>query len=562
MNKSFADNRLNVPNEDNLSMMKNLWNSFKNSRDKSPKNGQNNSMNMSNSRFQLENDTRNSHYLKDVTRGMLNKSKKPDIGFYSSNHSMSNYGGANYYSCNLNNSIDNSKTRINDYSNRKNMDSKKEVQKSILMCKIDQINIDTPSRKTKSSPRRSAIFNTSSNPNYELTKGGNESSQAYIPKKSVDYEKARQIVTDQQDENTVLKKKLASQKYEYRAIKKELGQYKKIAKEFNKMDSDTVNLNIKVKLLETDIKRLTTLLNKTEKHKEIAESLEAKENLTYIKRKASNKENRGTENKLPKKRSLSRGSIKSLSKYQAKPVNLCNSSFKRPCCGTNCCNNADCGESYNHPKAANKSISWQELANWIPGEAKNLALIFKNKYLPKVSDSCIIEFIRKINEIFLQNEEKVVKKLNADWKNNVNELKMKNLYISGDKYSKEKFVHKQNSIKKAGFMEGSLWIINKLSQDILKMQKQIDVQASTNLIFGAQDPDTMKLADDFSSNLTKIYNKLSKYQKYIGCQKSATMKKSKDKSPNIIISNSKDSNIDSVSEYSDSFSKISVDISF
>ena len=570
MSRSITGEQFNTQTEDTKSMMKNLWKGFKKSRELSPNNIIKDSINITHSRFQLDNDTKNTSYQKDVNRGFLNvPKKKHDVGYYSSNHSMSNYGGVNYYSCNLNNSIDDSKSRVFNNSALKLSDNKKEVQKSILMCKNDQININTPSKYNRDmSPKESKNYYTQSNQNFEQTK---ESGQPNNQKKSVDYEKAKKIVMDLQEENTVLKKKYASSKYEIKAIKKELGQYKKIAKEFNKMDSDTVNLNIKVKLLENDIKRLTTLLKKTETHKQVAETLDAKENQTYVKRKGCNKENQlNTENsRLTRKRSLTRGSVNSISKTKHKNLNSnglnYNNNFKRSCCGENetCCESVT-AESYNHPKAINKTVSWQELANWIPGEARNLALIFKNKYLPKVSDASIIEFIRKINEIFLLNEEKNLKHLKADFKSDINQLKMKNLHITGDKYSKEHFKSKESSVKKRGFMDGSLWIIDKLSKDILKMQKIVDIQASSNLLFGAKDTETMKLADDFNSNLTKVFNKLNKYQKYIACQKKVgnTKKTKKKSTEKITICDTEDSALDSVSELSDSFSNLSVDISF
>lgn len=174
-----------------------------------------------------------------------------------------------------------------------------------------------------------------------------------------------------------------------------------------------------------------------------------------------------------------------------------------------------------------------------------------------MSDDCLIEFIRKLNEVFLLNEEKLVKFVKGEMNQRMTDLKLKYLEIGGNsKLNKARETKLENRYKKSGFMEGSLWVISKLKQDINKMQKKIDVQASSTLIFGARDSETIKLADDFTMNLGKVIGKLSKYQKYIGSQKK-NFKGLEDKGKS-----GKQFDVASMSDWSHSLSEISADISF
>jgi hypothetical protein len=188
---------------------------------------------------------------------------------------------------------------------------------------------------------------------------------------NADYDKVRDIVKGLQNENTLLKKKLASQKYEIRAMKKEQVEYKKICTQFKAMDPSSLNLNIKVTTLQTDINRLTALLAKSDKLKSIGTALGVKDGLNYM---PSKKEPKLKSRNLSKTRQSSKN--RSLSKNCRGPRDS-SKNFLRICCNEE--------ESKKHEvQTCDKKICWKELKDWVPGEAKKLALLFKRKFMPKV----------------------------------------------------------------------------------------------------------------------------------------------------------------------------------
>jgi hypothetical protein len=135
----------------------------------------------------------------------------------------------------------------------------------------------------------------------------------------------RDIVKGLQNENTLLKKKLASQKYEIRAMKKEQVEYKKICTQFKAMDPSSLNLNIKVTTLQTDINRLTALLAKSDKLKSLGTVLGVKDGLNYMPSKKEPK---------PKSRNLSKTRQSSKNRSLSKNCGPRDSSknFLRVCC--------------------------------------------------------------------------------------------------------------------------------------------------------------------------------------------------------------------------------------
>ena len=190
-----------------------------------------------------------------------------------------------------------------------------------------------------------------------------------------DYDKVREIVKTLQNENTLLKKKLASQKYEIRGMKKEQIEYKKICKEFKQMDPSTINLNIKVTTLQNDIKRLTELLSKTSKLKELGKAINAKENLHYL---PPNKNKENNNKKLSRNCSKTRNNSRnrSLSKNNDKlRTSGSNKNFLRVCCNE---------EEQKDEEICKKKFCFKEMKDWVPGECKKLALLFKKKFMPKV----------------------------------------------------------------------------------------------------------------------------------------------------------------------------------
>lgn len=142
---------------------------------------------------------------------------------------------------------------------------------------------------------------------------------------NADYDKVRDIVKGLQNENTLLKKKLASQKYEIRAMRKEQIEYKKICTQFKAMDPSSLNLNIKVTTLQTDINRLTALLAKSDKLKSLGTVLGVKDGLNYMPSKKEPK---------PKSRNLSKTRQSSKNRSLSKNCGPRDSSknFLRVCC--------------------------------------------------------------------------------------------------------------------------------------------------------------------------------------------------------------------------------------
>ena len=140
------------------------------------------------------------------------------------------------------------------------------------------------------------------------------------------------------------------------------------------MDPSTLNLNIKVTTLQNDIKRLTELLAQSEKFKTVGKVLAVKDGLNHMPSKKSEKPK---SRNCSKTRTRENSRNRSLSKnHNSQCLRDSTKNFLRICCNE---------EEEKKPDPCTKTTSWKELKDWVPGEAKKLALLFKKKFMPKVN---------------------------------------------------------------------------------------------------------------------------------------------------------------------------------
>lgn len=411
---------------DNLKVMKHQWKSFKRSRQTTPEK-KSHKPDQSSSKVSIEYNT--NPYLRDITNIDETKSTKAKQGYYSSNGTLKS-SGMQY---NGHNSINQTKGT--------KMIRTEDVEIDIFEAKIDKDRIVRNLSNTNGY-RDQGPIHVYDNMNTMKNGSSHREGVEYVERDiqaTVDYDKVKKIVMELQTENETLKKKLASQKYEIRSMKKELHEYKKIAKEFKQMDPNSVNLNIHNDRLQADIKRQTNLLKSVPQFSKFAGSIESKENLMYI----------------PPPKTTQQGCKDKDGK------------FARDCC-----------VAHKKSNIKNNEMSFHELTDWIPADAKSLCFIYKKKFCPKARDEEVIEFVRKLNECFLLNEAKSIKKLEKENNKVMNKLKMKFQEVGNSKVGISNKIF-EKKMKKKGFIEGSLWVIVKLSEDIKKMQKAVDQQTST-----------------------------------------------------------------------------------